>query len=215
MAEPCINPEPYALAPGAGLLEERVAPRAGLPPLLVPLADRLPEALQWLGASFGLTQPLFNFWSRAGYAPVYLRQTASDITGAPQDVSEALFSTCDKNADVRTTGHIALHSRNAESSQMLRVTLAREASLVATRVLGRHAKSRHALLVGGTAMTCVVLAAMPQASTRRSCCAPCARARWPVPRGWSPSRRTSARGCLRCSPAPSGSASSRGVTCPS
>jgi hypothetical protein len=48
----------------------------------VPLGERPPEPLQWLGASFGLTQALFNFWSRAGYAPVYLRQTASDITGA-------------------------------------------------------------------------------------------------------------------------------------
>jgi len=71
-----------ARAPGAGLLAERLAPRAGLPPLLVPLGERPPEPLQWLGASFGLTQALFNFWSRAGYAPVYLRQTASDITGA-------------------------------------------------------------------------------------------------------------------------------------
>ena len=79
---PCANPEPFTITAGGGLLEERVAPRAGLPPLLVPLADRPPEALQWLGASFGLTQPLFNFWSRGGYAPVYLRQTASDITGA-------------------------------------------------------------------------------------------------------------------------------------
>ena len=52
------------------------------------LGDRPPEALQWLGASFGLTQPLFNFWSRAGYAPVYLRQTASDITGAPGSVAQ-------------------------------------------------------------------------------------------------------------------------------
>jgi tRNA(Met) C34 N-acetyltransferase TmcA len=28
----------------------------------------------WVGAAFGLTQSLFNFWSRAGYQPVYLRQ---------------------------------------------------------------------------------------------------------------------------------------------
>ena len=69
-----------------------MAPRAGLPPLLVPLADRPPEALQWLGASFGLTQPLFNFWSRAGYVPVYLRQTASDITGAAPFHMKEVFS---------------------------------------------------------------------------------------------------------------------------
>ena len=45
-----LNPGPNALTfmSGGGLLEERVAPRAGLPPLLGPLADRAPEALQWL-----------------------------------------------------------------------------------------------------------------------------------------------------------------------
>lgn len=79
-----------------------MAPRPGLPPLLVPLADRPPEALQWLGASFGLTQPLFNFWSRAGYAPVYLRQTASDITGACQDKSRGLFHQSKKRVELRT-----------------------------------------------------------------------------------------------------------------
>jgi N-acetyltransferase 10 len=63
------------------LLNERLLPRSGLPPLLTNLADRAPEALQYLGASFGLTQGLFNFWHRSGYGPVYLRQNASDITG--------------------------------------------------------------------------------------------------------------------------------------
>ena len=46
------------------------------------LGERKAEQLQYLGASFGLTQPLLNFWRRAGYQPVYLRQTASDVTGA-------------------------------------------------------------------------------------------------------------------------------------
>ena len=71
----------HAPAAGGGLLSERLEPRAGLPPLLTNLADRPPEALQWLGASFGLTQGLLSFWSRAGYAPVYLRQSPSDVTG--------------------------------------------------------------------------------------------------------------------------------------
>ncbi|KAL0043059.1 hypothetical protein WJX79_007872 [Trebouxia sp. C0005] len=43
--------------------------------------ERPPEALQYLGTSFGLTLPLFSFWARSGYKPVYVRQTASDITG--------------------------------------------------------------------------------------------------------------------------------------
>ena len=43
------------------------------------LADRRPEALQYLGASFGVTAPLLGFWQRAGYLPVYLRQTPSEV----------------------------------------------------------------------------------------------------------------------------------------
>ena len=50
----------------------------------VNLADRRPEALQYLGASFGVTAPLLGFWQRAGYLPVYLRQTPSDVSTATQ-----------------------------------------------------------------------------------------------------------------------------------
>ncbi|KAK9918544.1 hypothetical protein WJX75_004887 [Coccomyxa subellipsoidea] len=70
-----------AISNGVGLLDERIVPRSGLPPLLTNLGDRPPEALHYLGTSFGLTQNLFNFWRKAGYGPVYLRQNASDITG--------------------------------------------------------------------------------------------------------------------------------------
>lgn len=31
--------------------------------------------------SFGLTEELFNFYEKEGYAPVYLRQTANELTG--------------------------------------------------------------------------------------------------------------------------------------
>ncbi|KAL3153398.1 hypothetical protein ABBQ38_011736 [Trebouxia sp. C0009 RCD-2024] len=65
----------------AALHDETLAPRAALPPLLLNLGERPPEALQYLGTSFGLTQQLFSFWHRSGYKPVYVRQTASDITG--------------------------------------------------------------------------------------------------------------------------------------
>ncbi|GLC38597.1 hypothetical protein PLESTB_000450900 [Pleodorina starrii] len=63
------------------LLTERLAPRKGLPPLLVNLADRKPERLHYLGVSYGLTQQLYSFWRKAGYEPLYLRQSASDTTG--------------------------------------------------------------------------------------------------------------------------------------
>ena len=67
---------------GGALLSEKLEPRPGLPPLLTNLGDRPPESLHYLGTSFGLTQNLLNFWRKSGFAPVYLRQNASDITGA-------------------------------------------------------------------------------------------------------------------------------------
>ncbi|GMH35584.1 hypothetical protein BSKO_03452 [Bryopsis sp. KO-2023] len=63
------------------LLSEQIKPRADLPPLLVNLSDRKPERLHYLGTSYGLTQQLFSFWRKCGFRPVYLRQTASEVTG--------------------------------------------------------------------------------------------------------------------------------------
>ncbi|XP_044749369.1 RNA cytidine acetyltransferase [Coccinella septempunctata] len=62
------------------LLEEHIEPRKKLPPLLLMLSERAPERLDYIGVSFGLTEPLLKFWKRAGYVPVYLRQTTNDIT---------------------------------------------------------------------------------------------------------------------------------------
>ena len=64
------------------LHSEELSLRKGLPPLLMNVAERQPEPVQWLGASFGLTQSLLSFWQRSGFRPVYLRQTPSDVTGA-------------------------------------------------------------------------------------------------------------------------------------
>jgi N-acetyltransferase 10 len=66
---------------GEGLLKETVVPRTDLPPLLCCLANRPPEAVDYVGVAYGLTLPLYRFWSRAGYIPVYLRQTPNDLTG--------------------------------------------------------------------------------------------------------------------------------------
>ncbi|KAG5461337.1 MAG: tRNA binding domain-containing protein, partial [Olpidium bornovanus] len=61
-----------------------------MPPLLLRLSERQPLRLHWLGVSYGLTAQLHKFWKRAGYAPVYLRQTtvrsllmrvSNDLTG--------------------------------------------------------------------------------------------------------------------------------------
>lgn len=64
-----------------GLMEEVMAPRKNLPPLLSKLTERPAERLEYLGVSFGLTSDLLRFWKKAGYVPVYLRQTANDLTG--------------------------------------------------------------------------------------------------------------------------------------
>lgn len=66
---------------GSTLLTETIAPRKGMPPLLVNLSDRPPERLHYLGVSYGLTQQLYNFWHRCGFEPLYLRQSASETTG--------------------------------------------------------------------------------------------------------------------------------------
>ncbi|KAI6044729.1 helicase-domain-containing protein [Pisolithus marmoratus] len=45
------------------------------------LAERKPESLDYLGVSYGLTPQLLRFWKRAGYVPLYIRQTQSELTG--------------------------------------------------------------------------------------------------------------------------------------
>uniref|UniRef100_A0AAY4CAP0 RNA cytidine acetyltransferase n=1 Tax=Denticeps clupeoides TaxID=299321 RepID=A0AAY4CAP0_9TELE len=64
-----------------GLLEEAVSPRKDLPPLLLKPSERRAERLDYLGVSYGLTPQLLKFWKKAGFVPVYLRQTPNDLTG--------------------------------------------------------------------------------------------------------------------------------------
>lgn len=52
-----------------------------LPPLLLKLLEKAPYALNYLGVSFGMTPQLHKFWKRSGFLPVYLRQTANELTG--------------------------------------------------------------------------------------------------------------------------------------
>ncbi|GJJ13493.1 hypothetical protein Clacol_007747 [Clathrus columnatus] len=54
---------------------------SSMPPLLQRLTERKPESLDYLGVSYGLTSPLLRFWKRAGFVPLYLRQTTNEITG--------------------------------------------------------------------------------------------------------------------------------------
>ncbi|CAD7935505.1 unnamed protein product [Amoebophrya sp. A120] len=54
-----------------------------IPALLSSVQDTKPVfELDWLGTSFGVTLPLFEFWhNKLKFDPIYIRQTANDVTG--------------------------------------------------------------------------------------------------------------------------------------
>ncbi|KAG6813649.1 hypothetical protein H0H92_008886 [Tricholoma furcatifolium] len=76
-------PDPSKVDPNADLLTDNPSVRApsAMPPLLQRLSERKPEPLDYLGVSYGLTPQLLRFWKRAGYVPLYIRQTQSELTG--------------------------------------------------------------------------------------------------------------------------------------
>lgn len=45
------------------------------------LAERIPEKIDYLGTSYGLTKDLLKFWKSLGFVPVYLSQKSNDLTG--------------------------------------------------------------------------------------------------------------------------------------
>ncbi|PMD38300.1 DUF699-domain-containing protein [Hyaloscypha variabilis F] len=67
----------------SSLLDDNIKVRdiRKMPPLFSKLAERRPGKLDYVGVSYGLTQPLHRFWKRASFAPVYLRQTPNELTG--------------------------------------------------------------------------------------------------------------------------------------
>ena len=67
----------------SNLLDDNIKVRdiQHMPPLFSKLSERRPDHLDYLGVSYGLTQPLHKFWKRHSFAPVYLRQTPNDLTG--------------------------------------------------------------------------------------------------------------------------------------
>jgi N-acetyltransferase 10 len=67
----------------SSLLTESISIRdsKSMPPLLIKLSQKRASYLHYLGVSYGLTAQLHRFWKRAGYVPVYLRQTAQELTG--------------------------------------------------------------------------------------------------------------------------------------
>ncbi|KAI9687215.1 MAG: hypothetical protein M1822_002258 [Bathelium mastoideum] len=61
--------------------EVKVRDINAMPPLFTRLAQRKPSALDYVGVSYGLTPQLHRFWKRKDFVPVYLRQTANELTG--------------------------------------------------------------------------------------------------------------------------------------
>ncbi|KAK5941502.1 N-acetyltransferase 10 [Knufia obscura] len=70
-----------------------------MPPLFSRLSERTPDALDYIGVSYGLTQQLHKFWKRHNFAPVYLRQTPNDLTGEHSCVMLRPLTTNHSNAD--------------------------------------------------------------------------------------------------------------------
>ncbi|PSS34190.1 hypothetical protein PHLCEN_2v1757, partial [Hermanssonia centrifuga] len=84
VAEPEYSyPDPSLVDESTSLLTDKPTVRAAtaMPPLLQRLTERKPETLDYLGVSYGLTPQLLRFWKRAGFVPLYLRQTTSELTG--------------------------------------------------------------------------------------------------------------------------------------
>ncbi|XP_008450325.2 RNA cytidine acetyltransferase 1-like isoform X2 [Cucumis melo] len=63
------------------LQEETIVPKQNLPPLLVPVSERSPEKIDYVGASFGLTTELFGFWKKLKFLPFYISRNPNDMTG--------------------------------------------------------------------------------------------------------------------------------------
>ena len=70
---------------------------SSMPPLFSKLSECQPTQLDYIGVSYGLTQPLHKFWKRAGYAPVYLRQTANELTGEHSCIMLKTLSTSEQD----------------------------------------------------------------------------------------------------------------------
>jgi N-acetyltransferase 10 len=83
LAEDTITRVTDAELANASLLDDdiKVKDIRKMPPLFSKLSERRPDILDYVGVSYGLTQPLHKFWKRASFAPVYLRQTPNELTG--------------------------------------------------------------------------------------------------------------------------------------
>ena len=69
-----------------------------MPPLFSKLSEQRATPLDYIGVSYGLTQPLHKFWKRASFSPVYLRQTPNELTGEHSCVMLKTLSVSEKDS---------------------------------------------------------------------------------------------------------------------
>ncbi|MCL4143931.1 UNVERIFIED_CONTAM: hypothetical protein GTU68_066847, partial [Idotea baltica] len=50
-------------------------------PLLRKLGERPPESVDYVGVSYGITEPLFRFWRKADFMPVHISHKRNKTTG--------------------------------------------------------------------------------------------------------------------------------------
>lgn len=83
LGEKTITRVTIAELANASLLDDDIKVRdiRKMPPLFSKLSERRPDNLDYVGVSYGLTQPLHRFWKRASFVPLYLRQTPNELTG--------------------------------------------------------------------------------------------------------------------------------------
>ncbi|KAK9239951.1 GNAT acetyltransferase 2-domain-containing protein [Lipomyces kononenkoae] len=76
----------------------KVRDSKSMPPLLLKLTEKRPTRLDYMGVSYGLTPQLLKFWKKAGFRPVYLRQTANELTGEHTSVMIKVLLSSDDSA---------------------------------------------------------------------------------------------------------------------
>lgn len=61
--------------------DEEIKPRSQVKPLLQKLSQTRPPFVEYLGVAYGLNPTLYQFWRKAGFQVVFIKQKSSDITG--------------------------------------------------------------------------------------------------------------------------------------
>ncbi|KAK2066423.1 hypothetical protein P8C59_000247 [Phyllachora maydis] len=89
----------------SNLMEDDVKVRdmSQMPPLFAKLSERRPEKLDYLGVSYGLTQPLHRFWKRSNWLGAYTddfhRRFLTLLSYAFRDLPSVLALSIEENAE--------------------------------------------------------------------------------------------------------------------